>query len=155
MPGAVEDVLAKIAQAFQGITVEGGYSFDVKQVYRHSLNVDSLDSSDLPVVMVLRVPDSEVEWCDALLYRQILKVMVSSFVRPDGRNVEVAKAATLGEELLSNLKRVQMADPSFGSTYCRSSRIVLDSSDAGWDNEGAFVYIIVACHVYWGASTPP
>lgn len=156
MPGAVEDVLSRVADAYRALREENGYDFTVKTVLRHSINCDTLDSGDVPVVMVLRLPgEHEVEWCDANLYRQKLKMFIAGYVRSDGRNPEEAGAATLGETLLSNIKRVQMADPQFGSIYCRNSKIVGDSNDAGWDNSGAFVYISVEAMVYWGASSPP
>jgi len=158
-PGTVEKAIAAVANSYESLQVATGYRYTIKRVYRHLLPEDSLGGVETPAVFVIRPPGTTgtIEWYDERAYRETLRVDVLAFLKGDGRNPEAQGLATMAEALLSDLKKLAMADPQFGlgpAGEIKNSRIVADSNDAGWDSSTAVVGIGLELTVYFDGINP-
>ena len=153
--GAVELAIAAVAAAYGGLTKLNGYQHDVKLVTRVLQGLDSLSSEDLLAILVIRPPgaSSPIEPMDADLYKQEVELSVVGMLRGDGRNVDVAELATVGESVVSDMKRVAMADPRFGGA-AKDSVILDDSMDVDWDSTDVVVTMGLNLIVQWDAANP-
>jgi hypothetical protein len=140
-PGRTEQAISAVAAAYAALQIENGYRHDVQRVYRHLMEVDTLGSRDCPAVFVVR-PDggsSTDQWDDERAYSEVLPLDVFGYLKAQGTNAEDEALATKGEALLSDITKLQMADPSFGSAVIKNSKIVRRSNDAAFETTGALV----------------
>lgn len=153
--GAVETAIAAVATAYGGLKKLNGYQFNVKLVTRVLQGLDSLSSKQLPAILVIRPPgaSSPIEVMDGDLYKQDVELSIVGMLRGDGRNVDVAKLATMGEAMVSDMKRVAMAAPRFGGA-AKESVILDDSMDLDWDSTDAVVTVGLNLIVQWDGTNP-
>ena len=140
-PGRVEQAIAAIESRYATLLIENGYRHDVQRVYRHLMEVDTLGARDSPAVFVVR-PDggsATDQWQDERAYEEMLPLDIFGYLKADGVNAEEERLATKAEAFLSDIKKLQMADPTFGSTVIRNSKIVRSSNDAAFEATGALV----------------
>jgi hypothetical protein len=156
---AIETGIADVVTAYKALKTKDGYAFDIKSVKRHYVDPDSLQSTEVPVLFVIRPlgATGEMEWIDDGAYRQKVRIQVIGYIRGKGRNPEKEAIATQAEKLLSDMKRLQMADVTFGSTVIHESILKSDSNDAGFDQEAAEVGLGIDLILYFDSSgnNPP
>ena len=83
-----------------------------------------------------------------------LTLHLSGYVRPrENQNADSADLASLGEGLLSDIRKLQRADPTFGgrkATHIAESSLLGDgSNDGSWDDTGAFVVQPIRLVIFW------
>lgn len=140
----VEQAFQAMVNEYQGLTIEAGFRTNVKAVKRHLVEFDNLQSSDVPILFVIRPTGTSgtLEHRDKELYKELLNAEVVGFLRHGGRNAEKGKLATLGERFVADIKKVQMNDPRFGvPTVIKESWLTTDSNDAAFDQAGAMVTV--------------
>jgi len=159
-PGTVEKAIAAIGRAYTGLRKENGYRHDVvPPARRHLIEEDSLGSSDCPAIFVIRPdgPSGAIEWQDERAYIEKLRIDVLGVLKSDGQNAEDQGLATFAESFLSDLKKLQMADPQFGlgpSGEIKNSKIVSDSNDAAWESTSAVVGIGLEVEIWFDGTNP-
>ncbi len=158
-PGTIERAIEAVAVAYKGLRRANGYKHTVVEVRRHLVDVDALDKIETPAVFVIRPEGTSgvIEWQDERGYKESIRIDVLGFIRGGGENPENERLASFAEGLLSDLKKLQMADPQFGTAATgeiKNSKIVADSNDAGWDSSGAVVGIGVEMIVLFDGTNP-
>jgi hypothetical protein len=89
-------------------------------------------------------------WKDATLYREDVTIGVVGYLRAEADNPDAERLATKGEILLSDMKRVQLADPSFlVPKLIKNSILVDDGNDAAWDADGVVVNLGITLITFW------
>jgi hypothetical protein len=83
-----------------------------------------------------------------------LAVSLAAYVRPpENQNADTLNLAQRGERMLSDLRRLVRADPTFGGravTHIAQSRLMPGASnDGSFDDVGAYVVQPVQVVVYW------
>ena len=157
-PGVVEQGIAAVVNAYEGLQEELGFRFTVVKVWRHLIDPESLDDVDSPCIFVVRPPGSTgtVEWYDERAYKETLTLHVLGYISGNGEDPEDQGLATRGEALLSDIKKLQIADPSFGvPNVVKNSKIVADTNDAAFDSPGAVVGIAMELIVFWDGNSNP
>jgi len=154
--GVIESALAAIVAAVKTVQPESGYTTPVKYVSRHPMVFETLSSEQQPCAFVARVPpgDSALEALDKNVYKQPLHVVIAGYIPGDGHNPDDQGLSTLGEAFVSDLKRLQMADPTFGSADIHESKITADFNRAGWDSAGAAIGIEMEVYCYFDGVRP-
>jgi len=158
-PGIVEQAITAMANAYEALKIENGYRYDVVHVYRHTISEESLDSIETPAIVVVR-PDGQtgtILWYDERAYLETLRIDVVGLLRASGENPEEEGFATKAEAFLSDLKKLQMADPQFGLGHAgviKNSRIVADGNDAGWDSAIASPGIGIELTIFFDGVNP-
>lgn len=155
---AVEQALAQMVLMHRKITQANGYNTNVALVSRHWRDPEgALQSTNLPAIFVMRAlgRPNPIEWCDENFMRQRLSVQVLGYVGATGLSADDDDLATRAERLLSDLKQLQMDDPTYGlgpRGLIRNSHMTEDLNDAGWDAGGALVGIAVELSLYYDRS---
>lgn len=157
-PGIVEQAIQAVVNAYEGVQVELGYRFDVVKVWRHLIDQESLDEIDSPCLWVVRPPGTTgvIEWYDERAYKETLRIDVLGYISGNGQDAEDQGLATRGEALLSDLKKLALADPSFGfPNVIKNSKIIADTNDAAYDANGAVVGIAMELILFWDTASTP
>lgn len=158
-PGAVETAIAAVLTAYKGLQRKNGYRFDVKHASRHYVDPDSLQPNKVPAIFVTRPlgASARIAYYDgapAGAWRSDITLQVIGYVRaPASRNPDDAGLATLGEAMLSDIRRVAVKDWTFGGrakTQIVEGRFLPgDQNDAGFDSAAAMVVQPIEITVLW------
>ena len=158
MPGTIETALQAIAGAHKKLKPPA-YSLQVKSVRRALIEPESLPGQDIPAVFVIRPPGSSgtIVPLGEAAYLETLRVQIFAYVRTQtGRNPEDDGLATRAEAALADLKRLQMADPTYGTRFIKNSVQREDMNDAAFDETGAMVGLALDVIVAYDTNqTPP
>lgn len=157
MPGAVEIAIAGVLAKYAALSKTDGYSVDVKYATRHPQVLRGLTSNQVPAVCVARVPGGSggITYMGSETYKQKIRLAVLLFIRGNGTNPDTFGLATAAEAGVSDLKALQLKDPTFGTAEIRDSLLLDDDNDAGWADDGAIASIEFNATVVWNATAPP
>lgn len=157
MPGSVETAIAGVLAVYGGMSKAKGYSVDVKYATRHPQVLDSLTTDQIPAVSVARSPGAggAMQYLGEETYKEKIRLEIFLFLRSDGRNPDQFGLATAGEAALSDLKAVQLKDPTFGTAEIRDSRLLDSGNFVTWDADIAIASLELEAVVIWNATAPP
>lgn len=163
--GIVEQAIALVAVACGSIQTRNGYQNSVRKVGRHLPGEDDLPSLEVPSAFVVRTPGARapIQWQDGDLYWEELGLDIVGFVRIDGRKADDFELATRAEGIVSDFKKLAMADVHFGDVrtatggygIIHNSRIVDDANDGGiYDRVTAVCGIGLVLQLYFDGAKP-
>ncbi len=149
--GDVELCIRAIAARLYSIREENGFRCTVKKVYRSFLNLENLDSNFLPAIQVGRTPGDRVEfeqWLDSRGYNLVVPISMIGAMRYQATNAEDGQAATRAEAFVSDLVKLQMADPLWGTPRqgagcIKESWLLSNEHSAEYDSSGIYVELLM------------
>lgn len=141
--GDVELCFQAMVARLESLRIENGYRQDVVKVYRSFLLLDALDSLESPAIMVGRTPGDRAQFepLDGRGYELDVPFTIVGFLRRGAFNAEDDKASTKAEAFLSDLVKLAMADPRWGSpatgSGCIKDSLILETyHTAAYDDSG-------------------
>ena len=148
MSGTVETAIAAIAAAHLGITAAAGYNNTIKYTTRHYREPSGFAADQAPAIMVYRAIGgrSTIRAMDKEVYMMDLRIEISGFALGTGQTADQQALASLGENLIADIKNLQDKDPLYGTNpYAgigiKGSWVTDDYNDANWFEEGVFVTV--------------
>lgn len=157
-PGVIEKALRLVTVAVGTIRTDNGYKNTVLYVGRELPGENDLESLAIPAAFVVRRPGSRspIEWRDGDVYGEQLDVDLIGYIRTDGRKAADFGLAGRGEAMVSDFKKLAMADPHFGDRFTiHNSRIVDSGNDGGtYDGITAVCGIGLILQLYFDGVNP-
>ena len=159
-PGDVELALRAIGTKLQGLKTENGYRYDIQTVYRSFLRMNDLDSLESPALFIGRTPGDRVSLqpLEPSGYEATIPFSIIGFIRRGADNAEDDEAASQAEALISDITKMQLADPKWGTSSgagaIKSSWIQASEHAADWDDSGIQVEVLGKCITTIEGSNP-
>lgn len=137
--GRVEQAFQDLVRAYKALKVGAGYRYTVKTVSRKLRALEDLSDLERPALFIFRTPgesDVTMNYQDGGAsgsYLCRVRVDILGAVGRDAQKGSDETLPTAGENFLSDIRRLQMRDPRFGSTVIHDSTLL-----RGGGNDGAF-----------------